>query len=110
MNGNTNKKQPRKCALSEEEIKELAEMMKERFFSYGELRTILIEKYDYKREVFNLLSYLEARGYLIAQETRKSKYGGRNQRYRVMTKEIYEKIAEERRENAKRRLLEAVSC
>ena len=110
MTTKTRKKpKPRKCSLSEDEIKELAEMMKKRFFSYGELSKILIEKYGYKREVFNLLSYLEARGYLIAQETRTSKYGGSKNYFMVMTKEVYEKIAEEHRKNATRRLLAAVS-
>lgn len=108
MSKSRSERKPRKCLLSEDEIKELAEMMKERFFSYRELSKILSEKYGYKKEVFNFLNYLEAREYLVAQETRATRYGT-NTYFRVMTKEIYEKIAEEQRKNAYRRCLEKTS-
>ena len=99
---------PRKCAIPEEWLKQMGEKMKERFFGYNEISEMLKES-GYKCEPYQLISYLEARNYLIATEEHKTRYGIKVS-YRVMTAEVYKKIEEEHRENVARRLLAAVSC
>lgn len=101
-------RKPRKCALKEEVIAELAGIMTQRFFYYGEIEK-LIKSYNYKCSVNSLLNYLEARGFLVASERKKSSLGYKIA-YRVMTREIYIKIEEEHRRNVRKRLLETVSC
>lgn len=109
MNGNHREKyKPRKCALSEDVIADIANTLTERFFDYTEVER-LIKSYKFKCSVESLLNYLDARDYLVASEKRKTRYGTRTA-YRVMTKEIYIKIEEEHRENVRKRLLAAVSC
>ena len=108
MNGKRQKHKPKKCALTESQLSEFAEIMKKRFYSYKELTDILKEKYGYNGVVLSVLDFLNVRGYMIAEEEHYKKYGYKIY-YKVMTPEDYEKIAEEHRENAKRRLLAAVS-
>ena len=108
MNGKRRKKYtPRQCALSEEAINKIAVILTTRYFTLAEIRKIA-EPYGYKGDPYNLLLYMEARDHLLSQEEKKTKYGMKYF-YRIMTKEIYEKIEEEHRENAKRRLLAAIS-
>ena len=101
-------RKPRKCALKEEVIAELAGILTQRFFDYTEVER-LIKSYNYKCSVNSLLNYFEARGYLVASEKNKTSWGYKTS-YRVMTREIYIKIEEEHRENVRKRLLAAVSC
>lgn len=101
-------RKPRKCALSEDVLAEIANILTVRFYEYAEVER-LIRSYKCKCSVDSLLFYLEARNYLVASEKRKTYWGTRTA-YRVMTKEIYIKIEEEHRKNAARRLLETVSC
>ena len=108
MNGKIRKnRNPRKCALSENELTEFAELMKQRFYSHKELADILKDRYGYNSGVSNVMDYLDIRGWMVAQEERPSKTGFKNY-YKVVTVQDYEKIAEEHRENATRRLLAAV--
>lgn len=108
MSKSRSERKPRKCAMSEDVIAELAETLTKRFFDYTEVEK-LIKSTKCKVSVTSLLNYLEARGYLVASEKKKTYWGTRTA-YRVMTKEIYIKIEEEHRENARKRLLAAVSC
>ncbi len=101
-------RKPRKCEMPEDVIAELAETLTKRFFDYTEVEK-LIKSTNCKVSVTSLLNYFESRGYLVASEKRKTYWGTRTA-YRVMTKEIYIKIEEEHRENARKRLLETVSC
>ena len=108
MNGKIRKvRKPRKCALSESELTEFAELMKQRFYSHKELADILKDRYGYNSGVSNVMDYLDIRGWMVAQEERPSKCGYKNY-FKVVTAQDYEKIAEEHRENATRRLLAAV--
>lgn len=108
MSKSRSERKPRKCAMSEDVIAELAETLTKRFFDYTEVEK-LIKSTKCKVSVTSLLNYLEARGYLVASEKKKTYWGTRTA-YRVMTKEIYIKIEEEHRENVRKRLLAAVSC
>ena len=108
MNGEKRKKyKPRPCALSDEALAEIAKLLSDRFYTHYEIQRIVTEKYGYKGHALAVLNYLESRNYLIATE----EIPGCNQKvlYRVMTKETYQKIEEEHSENAKRRLLAAIS-
>ena len=93
--------------LTESQLAEFAELMKQRFFSHKELADILKDRYGYNSEVSYVMDHLDIRGWMVAQEERPSKCGYKNY-YKIMTAEDYEKIAEEQRENATRRLLAAV--
>lgn len=109
MNGKIRKnRKPRKCALSESELTEFAELMKQRFFSHKELADMLKERYAYNSEISYVLDHLDSRGWMVAQEERPSKTGFKNY-YKVVTVQDYEKIEEEQRENAYRRCLEKTS-
>lgn len=109
MNGSTlKKKKPRKCMLTESQLAEFAELMKQRFFSHKELVDMLKERYAYNSEISYVLNHLDMRGWMVAQEERPSKTGFKNY-YKVVTVQDYEKIAEEHRENAYRRCLEKTS-
>lgn len=108
MSKSGNDRKPRKCKMPEDVLIELAGTLQERFFDYTEVER-LIKATGFKCTVTSLLNFLDARGYLVASEKRKTDYGSRTA-YRVMTKEIYIKIEEEYRENARKRILETVSC
>lgn len=109
MNGNLRKRKPKaKCAIPDEVIAALGKELAERYMNYTEVLTYVKNGCNRRLEIEQILCIMEARGYLIAEEKRRTKYGNKTF-YRVMTKEYYEKIAEEKRENAKRRLLAAVS-
>lgn len=101
-------KKPRKCLLSESQLAEFAELMKKRFYSHKELADILKDRYGYNSEVSYVMDHLDIRGWMVAQEERPSKCGYKNY-FKVVTAQDYEKIAEEQRKNATRRLLAAVS-
>ena len=94
--------------LTESQLAEFAELMKQRFFSHKELADMLKERYAYNSEISYVLHHLDSRGWMVAQEERPSKTGFKNY-YKVVTVQDYEKIEEEQRENATRRLLAAVS-
>lgn len=109
MNCNTRKKhKPRTCLLSESEIAEFAEIMKQRFYSHKELADILKDRYGYNSGVSYVMDYLDIRGFMVAQEERYGKTGYKNY-FKVVTAQDYEKIAEEHRKNAYRRCLEKTS-
>ena len=108
MNGEKRKKyKPRPCALSDEALAEIAKFLSKRFYRYQEIQKHVSKEYGFNVDALSVLSYLETRGYLIATE---EVPGCKTMvLYRVMTKEVYEKIAEEHRENAYRRCLEKTS-
>lgn len=109
MNGERRKKyKPRQCVIPEECINGLAAELSTKYMSYGEIVDYVKIHCNKRLEIDNILSLLETRDFLVTQERRRMSYGYKNF-YTIMTKERYEKIEEEHRENAKRRLLAAVS-
>ena len=109
MNGERRKKyKPRVCSIPDEYINELASELTSRFMSYGEIIDFIKTRCNKRYDIDNILGYLETRGFLVTQERHKMPYGYKTF-YTIMTKEKYAKIAEEHQENAKRRLLAAVS-
>lgn len=102
------KNKPRQCSIPEESIAALAKEMTNRFMSYGAIKDYIQKHCNRHVELEAILGILEARGYLVTQERRHTPYGYKHF-YTIMTKEKYQKIEEEHRENAKRRLLAAVS-
>ena len=109
MNGKLRKKyKPRQCSIPDEYIAALAEELTKKFMSFGEVIGFMKNCTGKQYSIDALLALLEARGYLVTQERRRVTNGYKSF-YGVMTKEKYEKIEEEHRENAKRRLLAAVS-
>ena len=109
MNGKLSKKhKPRRCSIPEEYIVGLAEELTKGFLDYRELLNYIKERTHKRYELDNILGVLEARGFLITEEKRRTSYGFKTY-YTIMTKDKYDKIEEEHRENAKRRLLAAVS-
>lgn len=102
-------RKPKKCCISESDIAMLARMMEKRYYSAKELEELVFNSFEKKAGSLTILTWLDSRCYSVTQETRLTEHGHRTF-YKIMTKEEYEKIAEERRENAKRRLLAAVSC
>ena len=109
MNGERRKKyKPRKSPISEEDIKELAGLLTSKYMGYGEIIDFVKGRIHKRYEIDSILGCLETRGFLVTQERRRMPYGYKTF-YTIMTKEKYEKIEEEHRENAKRRLLAAVS-
>ena len=108
MNGKKYKRyKPRECYFSDEVLAEIAEKLSQRFYEHGEIQK-MVKAYGFTGDAMSVINYLEARNYLVATERKQSKHGFKTN-YRVMTKEVYEKIEEEYREDAKRRLLAAVS-
>lgn len=110
MNSRLNRKKnkPRQCSIPEEYIKELADELTHRFMTYGEIIDFMQQRCHKRYEVEGILCILEARMFLVTQEIQKTPYGKKTC-YCIMTKEKYQRIEEEHRENAKRRLLAAVS-
>ena len=109
MNGERRKPyKVRACTLKEEELAQLAEEMKKRYFCSKEIEDYVYANFHWKTNLERILDLLDIRGYLVGEEERKMAYGYKGL-YKIFTKEEYEKIAEEHRENAKRRLLAAVS-
>ena len=102
------KNKPRQCSIPEEYLAELADEMTRRYMSYGEIIDFIKQRTNERHELEGILGILESRMYLIAQEKQHTPYGYKTF-YCIMTKEKYEKIAEEHLENAKRRLLETIS-
>ncbi len=102
------KHKPRPCTIPEECLAELAEELKKKYMSHGEIIEFIGKTCNKRHDLEPILGIMEARGFLIAQEKRKVTHGYKFY-YTIMTKEKYEKIEEEHRENAKRRLLAAVS-
>lgn len=109
MNGKRPKKyKPRQCSIPDEYITALAVELTKKFMSYGEVVSFIKKRTGKVYSMESLLSILEARGFLVTEDRRRTNYGFRSF-YGIMTKEKYQKIEEEHRENAKRRLLAAVS-
>ena len=109
MNGKRPKKyKPRQCSIPDEYIAALAEELTIKFMSFGEVIGFMKNCTGKEYSIDALLALLEARGYLVTEDRKRSTYGFRSY-YGIMTKEKYQKIEEEHRENAKRRLLAAVS-
>ena len=109
MNDSMRKRKPKeKCCIPDPVIASLGKELADRFMSYNEVMTFVKNGSNKRVEIELILCIMEARGYLITEEKRRSKCGYKTF-YRVMTKEYYEKIAEEHRQNATRRLLAAVS-
>lgn len=106
MNGKERK--PKKCSIPEEEIQKLGKMFSDRYYTNSEITNYFNNTYHKKWNLELIICVLESRGFLFSQETKRTNYGIKTY-YRIMTKDVYEKIAEEHRENAKRRLLAAVS-
>ena len=109
MNGKRSvRHKPRQCSIPDEYIAGLAEELTKKFMSYNEIVGFIKRRTGKVYSMESLLSILEARGFLITEDRRRTNYGFRSF-YGIMTKEKYQKIEEEHRENAKRRLLAAVS-
>lgn len=99
----------KKCQVSETVLKEIAIKLKEKFYTGGEISR-LAKTYNYPGSVFMLLSLLEARGYLFAEETLgPGSHGNDKVIYKIVTADDYTKYEEEKAENAKRRLLATIS-
>ena len=103
-----NKRKPKVCALKDDQIAELGEILKHKFMTCGEIISYVEEHFNYKTNLTLILSNLAARGFNCAEEERRTAHG-KKRYYRIFTKEDYEKIEEEHRENATRRILAAVS-
>lgn len=109
MNGNLRKKyKPRQCSIPNECIAALAEELTKKYMGFSEVINFVAERTHKNYSVEAILCILEARGYLVTQERQKVPHGYKTF-YGIMTKEKYQRIEEEHRENAKRRLLAAVS-
>jgi len=109
MNEKLRKRKPKvTCSIPNAVIAALGEELKKKFMSYNEVMTFVKNGSNKRIEIELIMCIMESRGYLIAEEKRRTRYGYKTF-YRVMTKEYYDQIAEEHRENAKRRLLAAVS-
>ena len=104
-----NYRKPKKCCISESEIAMLARMMEKRYYSAKELEELVFNSFGKKAGSLMILTWMDSRSYCITQETRSTGHGSKTF-YKIITKDEYEKIAEEKRKNAKRRLLAAVSC
>lgn len=108
MNGERRKKyKPRQCPISDKDLEKIAKDMSYKDCTLAEVRRI-VNKYGYNCEPLTVLNYLESHDYLLSQDEKKTPHGSKFF-YRVMTAEIYRKIEEEHSENAKRRLLAAIS-
>ena len=103
----------RECKLSEECIKEMAEMLIERYCTFSEIQRIANAN-GLHGGIESILSLFNVRGYLITEITVK-RFDSQNKTYvkrtlyKIMTDEDYEKWDEEAHKDAKRRLLAAVS-
>ena len=102
------KYKPRRCKIPEEYLTGLAGELTGRYMSYGEVIDYIQSRVNKRYEIDSILTILENRGFLVTQEKRRVAHGYKTF-YSIMTKEKYEKLEEEHRENAKRRLLAAVS-
>lgn len=102
-------RKPRRCMFTEQQLTEIAELLKSRFFTGVEIETYCYEHFKYRCPIARILDYLDNRGYLCAQSEFKTPWGIKNI-YKIYTIDEYRKIEEEHIENAKRRLLETVSC
>ena len=102
------KNKPRQCSIPDKYITELAAELEKKYMSFSEVVNFMAERIHKNYSIESILCILEARGYLVTQEKQKVTNGYKTF-YGIMTKEKYERIAEEHRENAKRRLLAAVS-
>lgn len=106
----------RKSKLSDDDIKEMAEQLKQRYFSLSEIEK-MTRTYGYKGSKEIIFSLFAVRGYMIAEKTiriqlcKKAKgvYGNKVL-YKIVTAEDYEKYDQEAHKDAKRRLLATVSC
>lgn len=105
----------RKSKLSEDDIIKMADLLKQRYFSFGEISK-MTRAYGYRGSKEIIFSLFQVRGYMIAEKTvkvlqYKKKKGTYCNRvvYKIMTEEDYEKYDEEAHKDAKRRLLAAVS-
>ena len=108
MNDFRKRKPKEKCCIPDAVIAALGKQLSQRFMSFNEVMTFVKNGANKSISIELIMCIMEARGYLLTEEKRRSKFGYKTY-YRVMTKEYYEKLEEERRENAKRRLLAAVS-
>ena len=103
----------RKSKLSDEILEELANLLKERYLTLGEILAFT-ESHGYKGGRESVLSLLNERGFMIAETTRythdiRHKQVYRTVIYKIITGEDYKKYEEEATKDAKRRLLAAVS-
>ena len=105
---NEKERKPRKCSIPEEEIKKLGKKFSDRYYSNTEITKYFNNTYHKSWSLELIICVLETRGFIFSQEDRKTRYGTKAY-YRVMTKDVYEKIEEEHRANVTRRLLAAVS-
>lgn len=109
MNGKLCKKhKPRKCTLTEDQMQILGEALKKRFFSKKEIEDYVADNFHWKADIYRILDILDARGYKVAEEERKTSYGYKTL-YKAFTLSEYDIIEEEHRENAYRRCLEKTS-
>ena len=97
----------RKSKLSEEAIKEMAELLLKHEVSFSEIDNIA-KRAGCASGIESVLSLLQVRGYQVAEH---SIYKGSVKRtyYKIVTKEDYEKYEREAHEDAKRRLLATIS-
>jgi hypothetical protein len=79
--------------------------MTKRGMCWGEITSFINLRIKGTYSLEGILCILSSRNYLVIEE----KIQGKKTYYRIVTKEYYKKIEEEHRENAKRRLLAAVS-
>lgn len=101
-------RKPRECSIPDEVIKELGERLKHEYLSWNDITSFIHNKCNKNWGIELILCILDTRGYKVAEGYREVSRGKKTF-YKVFTKEDYEKIAEEQRENAKRRLLAAIS-
>lgn len=99
--------------LSEATIKEMAESLKLRYFTFTEVQR-MAHKNGLNGGIETILSLFSVRGYLVTEKTvktfhRKTKSYVKKSVYKILTDEDYEKWDEEAHKDAKRRLLAAIS-
>ena len=104
----TRDRKPKMCTLTDEQLAELGEVLKHQFMTCGEIVLYVKEHFKYETNLNLILANLDARGFKCAEEERRTGHG-KKRYYKIFTKEDYEKIEEEHRENATRRILAAVS-
>ena len=93
----------RKSKVSEEAIKEMADVLKERYLTWKEI-DFMAKRAGCNSGIESVLSLFEVRGYKVAEFT-----NGARTLYKIVTKQDYEKYETEATKDAKRRLLAAIS-
>ena len=100
-----NYKKAKKCSIPDNILTQLVTEMTNNSMCWGEITSFINSRIKGAYSLEGILCILNSRNYMVMEEKKQ----GRKTYYRIVNKEYYRKIEEEHRENAKRRLLAAVS-